>query len=891
MIVIRMNLRKSIYGGSGIPETPIRLKTSSGTAFVRLPKQQKGECMKYFRKIVIPVFLLVLLVTSLGATVSGGSNYSHDDIRFRGMVYSANRSVTGYLEVKVFRSLSGANISGQKVRVGPFGVSRCNINVRSKTGISMGDMVEVYGLHEKVMYMEGPTVDVDLCHSNSYYVRKIQDNDGDDDEEDETCQARIWMDQKQYQIGDSARLSVRFDRGVRYNITQGGPSGRSTIRRGSLQRARKLTIEGKIEGPTGKKYVKVEARGGGGSGCSDVFYYRVVDDRNEEPVARCGYRPSRPKVGQTVYFSGSDSFDPDGRITEYGWYFFQDGSIDRYGKRVTHAFSQPGYQEVKLTVRDDQGATSSTTCSVRVEERNREPIAKFEYQPPQIKVGEKILFSAADSNDPDGYLDEYRWDLNDDNYPEAEGKTIMHTFEEAGHHRVTLEVLDNYGATDKITRKLKVEEEEGEIRLSTESLSGEKLDSDIYLNGDFVGSTGSNGSLDITDLNPGHYEIESHSQGYEKSTARIYLSGGETENVALVMEKKVDLVFVNSIAEGIPPYFPKNPDVGDWLEVAFMVRNRGKARVNDVPVTVILKNGNRTNSDKKIISLDPGEQDELKFKGDNNIVTGEVDHPWYKFNTEGDYRLRIKIDGNTVREYTFKVTEAEKTYHPSYDLTKEISSDRGQGFEVERHAPGRGWLQSGTILIQHPGNDIFQLFGKGKVMEDAETYYGILVDPDELDGPGDYEVDVTLSYKHLQASFGFSVDPFTYSASVDFFKGDITSLKTKIHSTTIKEKKHILEANVDSAIAAILDHYSQGGTKLVDALFKHLEYSWGEPKRIPIKFRTSINESMVLWFGGKITQELSKLDPSPSAIPSTETKFGFASLEITFEEIQIREVD
>lgn len=70
-------------------------------------------------------------------------------------------------------------------------------------------------------------------------------------------------------------------------------------------------------------------------------------------------------VSKQVTFDGSDSYDPDGIITEWRW-DPGDGTGYLYGKVVTHTYTSGGNYTVTLRVTDDRGATSTATAVVSV---------------------------------------------------------------------------------------------------------------------------------------------------------------------------------------------------------------------------------------------------------------------------------------------------------------------------------------------------------------------------------------------------------------------------------------------------------------------------------------------------------------------------------------------
>jgi hypothetical protein len=84
------------------------------------------------------------------------------------------------------------------------------------------------------------------------------------------------------------------------------------------------------------------------------------------PVAQFEFTPERPKVGETVRFDASESFDPDGQIIRYEWDFETDGTIDAQGVRVEHIFTQAGTFTVTLRVTDNDGETGTARKTVTV---------------------------------------------------------------------------------------------------------------------------------------------------------------------------------------------------------------------------------------------------------------------------------------------------------------------------------------------------------------------------------------------------------------------------------------------------------------------------------------------------------------------------------------------
>lgn len=83
---------------------------------------------------------------------------------------------------------------------------------------------------------------------------------------------------------------------------------------------------------------------------------------NQSPTAVIDASPVSGVPPLEVNFDASESSDPDGNILEYTW-DFGDGSTGA-GKTTTHTFQGEGNYTVTLTVKDDGGATDSTTKEI-----------------------------------------------------------------------------------------------------------------------------------------------------------------------------------------------------------------------------------------------------------------------------------------------------------------------------------------------------------------------------------------------------------------------------------------------------------------------------------------------------------------------------------------------
>jgi PKD repeat protein len=90
----------------------------------------------------------------------------------------------------------------------------------------------------------------------------------------------------------------------------------------------------------------------------------IVVITNSPPTAAIS-APAQAAPSQVISFSGAESSDPNGSISDWVW-DFGDGSGTQTGTEVQHSYETPGTYTVTLIALDDEGAAGSATTQVQV---------------------------------------------------------------------------------------------------------------------------------------------------------------------------------------------------------------------------------------------------------------------------------------------------------------------------------------------------------------------------------------------------------------------------------------------------------------------------------------------------------------------------------------------
>jgi PKD repeat protein len=176
-------------------------------------------------------------------------------------------------------------------------------------------------------------------------------------------------------------------------------------------------------------------------GVTDYITKTVPVRINTPPLADFAYSPTRPTTTDTIAFNDT-SIDHDGTIIAWQWEFGDGETSDV--QSPSHKYATAKTYIAKLTVTDNDGATSSVTENITVgEPTNVPPVANFSFTPTLPQISQMVQFNDL-STDADGTVTGWDWDFGDGGTSTDQNPT--HKYTTVGIYTVTLTVADNEGA-------------------------------------------------------------------------------------------------------------------------------------------------------------------------------------------------------------------------------------------------------------------------------------------------------------------------------------------------------------------------------------------------------------------------------------------------------------
>jgi len=157
-------------------------------------------------------------------------------------------------------------------------------------------------------------------------------------------------------------------------------------------------------------------------------------------------------TGQHATFTSESVAWSGETITSLKWDVDGDGFDDGTGEVLTTSFATPGNKTLRLEVVQSDGERDVATRIFRV---NAPPVASFIWAP-GTPVADSAVQLYSTSVDAEGPLASQAWDVDGDGqFDDASGASATHSFT-AGHHNVSLRVVNADGVSRTATRTVTV---------------------------------------------------------------------------------------------------------------------------------------------------------------------------------------------------------------------------------------------------------------------------------------------------------------------------------------------------------------------------------------------------------------------------------------------------
>jgi large repetitive protein len=198
----------------------------------------------------------------------------------------------------------------------------------------------------------------------------------------------------------------------------------------------------------------VDDKGAVGSQQMAVVVHRAL------PVATASVSDLSPYPGDPVTFNAEGSYDLQGQIISYEWYFGDGGTAS--GKSVEHTYVEGDHTYlVTLIVTNDAGETARSQLTIEVLPGSsrcgsgandscggtQKPLAIITSSHfscgTEGRVGDTITLDGSASRPVKGSIVTFEWDFGDGNT--ATGPIVSHVYTKAWSYIVTLKIIDEGG--------------------------------------------------------------------------------------------------------------------------------------------------------------------------------------------------------------------------------------------------------------------------------------------------------------------------------------------------------------------------------------------------------------------------------------------------------------
>ena len=167
---------------------------------------------------------------------------------------------------------------------------------------------------------------------------------------------------------------------------------------------------------------------------------------NNLPLAMFTFKPDPAIVNEPVFFDGTGSRDPDGKIMTYHWDFGED-SASSYEAKPSHIYRSAGLYRVTLKVMDDNQQFGQASDDVNVVVPVP-PVADFSMSPSTGQAYENHPFAVSLADKSTGSPLTWAWYV-DDTLVSQLPTYSQSIFTKPGNYTIRLVVTNGFGRSEK----------------------------------------------------------------------------------------------------------------------------------------------------------------------------------------------------------------------------------------------------------------------------------------------------------------------------------------------------------------------------------------------------------------------------------------------------------
>jgi len=208
---------------------------------------------------------------------------------------------------------------------------------------------------------------------------------------------------------------------------------------------------------------KLEVRNEGG--LSDTIQYTVQVARgNSAPQPSLSISPASGNLRTEFTFDGSKTIDDEDSLNtlKFRWDWDGDGIYEtNYSSEYvyTRMFNSAGLHYVGMQVVDPQNVTATIRKPILVSLSNPKLVPEFSWMPESPSTSDTVKLDGSASYDPDDASNtfQYRWNLGKDSDFDTEysdSPIFNHQFLTEGENTVTLEIKDQWGLLNQVTKTI-----------------------------------------------------------------------------------------------------------------------------------------------------------------------------------------------------------------------------------------------------------------------------------------------------------------------------------------------------------------------------------------------------------------------------------------------------